>query len=204
MASDGSVKAETIDKNGEKITVNIDGAGGKTEQYQTNIEQVKEKVFPPFDSSTFGPQLFWLALTFGILYLLMSKIALPRIGEILEVRRDRIEGDLAEAERLRQKSEKALENYQKELANAKEKAHEIAEKTRADIKSELDEKHAQVEADLSKKLGAAEARIKQTKEDALANIEDIASDTLVEIMSKLNSKISAKEARKAVGSILKE
>ncbi len=61
-------------------------------------------VFPPFDPASFGSQLLWLALSFAALYILMSKIALPRIGEILEVRRDRIEGDLAEAERLRQKN----------------------------------------------------------------------------------------------------
>ncbi len=208
MAGDSTtqvIKAQTINENGEEIIVKIDSAAEYGEQLQTSTESVKEeKVFPPFDSTTFGPQLFWLALTFGILYLLMSKVALPRIGEILEVRRDRIEGDLAEAERLRQKTEQAIKNYETELAAAKAKAHEIAEQKRAEIKAELDKKHSEVELDLSKKLSAAEARIKQTKLDALTNVDEIASETLVSIIGKLTGKISIKDARSAVKSVVKE
>ncbi len=207
MAGDNStpdVVVKTINESGEEVVVKIDGANSYGEQLQTSTKQVKEeKPFPPFDPSTFGPQLFWLAITFGVLYLLMSKIALPRIGEILEVRRDRIEGDLAEAERLRQKTEQAIENYEAELATARAQAHEIAEETRNDIKSELDEKHSEVEAELSKKLSIAEARIKETKSAALANVDEIASETLVSLISKLTGKISIKDARDIVKSVVK-
>ena len=64
-------------------------------------------VFPPFDPATFPSQLLWLAITFAALYFLMSRVALPRIGSILETRRTRIEGDLKEAERLRQETPQA-------------------------------------------------------------------------------------------------
>ncbi|MEX0860470.1 MAG: ATP F0F1 synthase subunit B, partial [Cucumibacter sp.] len=105
-------------------------------------------IFPPFDASTFASQILWLVLTFGALYLLMSKVALPRIGEILEIRRDRIESDLAEAERLRQRTDKAIQSYEEALAEARRRAHEIAEKTRGEIRADLGDKRAGVEAGL--------------------------------------------------------
>ncbi len=207
MAGDVStpdVVAETVDKNGKKIVVNIDADNAYEGQYQTSTKEVKEKTFPPFDANTFGPQLFWLAITFGILYLLMSKIALPRIGEILEVRRDRIEGDLAEAERLRQKTEQAIKSYEDELASARAKAHEIAEETRAKIKKEIELEREKVEAELNEKIASAEARILQTKQEALANVDQIASETVVAIISKLSGKVSNKEALNAVRHVAKD
>jgi F-type H+-transporting ATPase subunit b len=159
--------------------------------------------FPPFDATTFASQLLWLALTFGLLYLMMSKLALPRIGEILEVRRDRIEGDLAEAERLRQKTDQAIEAYEAELADARQKAHAIAEEKRGEVKADLDKSRAEVEAGLAEKMAAAEARIQQTKNDALKNVDDIAVETAVALVSQIGAKVSEKDARAAVASVVK-
>ena len=204
--SDGSeqtvITVETKDEHAQEATVAVGDKNGET-TYASTEHAVKEKVFPPFDSSTFGPQLFWLALTFGALYLLMSRVALPRIGEIWEVRRDRIEGDLAEAERLRQKTDQAIETYESELAEARAKSHDIAEETRSSIKDELDVKRGEVEAELAKKIAIAEARIQQTKENALANVDEIAADTVVALVSKLTGKITPKAARDAVAGIVK-
>lgn len=157
--------------------------------------------FPPFDASSFGSQLLWLALTFGALYLLMSRVALPRIGEILEVRRDRIEGDLAEAERLRQRTDQAIESYEEALAEARRKAHGIAEETRAEIRGDLDDKRAKVEADLAGKMAEAEARIDQTKSDAMSNVEEIATDTATTLVSQLLGRVPAKSIKDAVKSV---
>jgi len=160
--------------------------------------------FPPFDTTTFGPQIFWLTISFALLYILMSKVALPKVGEVLEVRRDRIEGDLAEAERLRQKTEQAISAYESELAEARAKSQAIAEETRANLKGELDKKRLEVELDLSKTIATAEARIQKTKADALSNVDEIASDTAVALVAKLTGKISIKAARNAVASIVKD
>ncbi len=127
-----------------------------------------EALFPPFDPSGFGGQLFWLAITFVALYLLMSRMALPQIGSILETRRTRIEGDLREAERLRQETEKAAAAYEAALAEARKNAHAIAEETRAGIKSDIDNRRADVEAGLAKRIAEAEARIQADKTAALA------------------------------------
>ena len=68
------------------------------------------KVFPPLDPGTFAPQLIWLALTFGLLYLILKRVVLPRVGEVIEERGDRIKRDLAQAEKLKADTEKALAN----------------------------------------------------------------------------------------------
>lgn len=160
--------------------------------------------FPPFDPSTFGTQLLWLALAFGALYAIMSRVALPRIGEILETRRDRIEGDLAEAERLRQKTDQAIAAYEQALAEARRHAQGIAEETRMSIKADLDSRRAGVEADLGTKLTAAEARIQQTKTAALANVDEIAAETAQALVAQLIGTVSLESARNAVAAVAAE
>src|SRR5829696_6796148 len=86
--------------------------------------------FPPFAKETFASQLLWFALVFVALYLLMSRVALPRVGAILEQRRGRIDGDLAEAQRLKDESDAAIEAYQKALADARNRAQALANETR--------------------------------------------------------------------------
>jgi F-type H+-transporting ATPase subunit b len=86
--------------------------------------------FPPFESQHYPSQLFWLALTFILLYLLMSRIALPRIGGILADRSKRISDDLAAAQRFKEQSEAANAAYQKSLADARARAQAIANETR--------------------------------------------------------------------------
>ena len=92
-------------------------------------------VFSPFDSSKFEAQLVWLAITFIILYVVISRMALPRIGEVLEERQDRIQRDMDEANRLKEETDKAIANYEEALATARQKANGIAEETRAKLKS---------------------------------------------------------------------
>lgn len=161
-------------------------------------------VFPPFDSTTFASQLLWLAISFAALYFIMSKLALPRIGEILEIRRDRIEGDLAEADRLRQKTDEAIATYEAALADARSKAHTIAEQTRSEIKADLDAKRNKVETDLAKKVSAAEARISETKTEALGHVSEIATETAQAVVAQLLGKVPVKAARDAVAKVVKE
>jgi F-type H+-transporting ATPase subunit b len=158
-------------------------------------------VFPPFDPATFGGQLFWLALTFIALYVVMSRIALPRIGGILESRRARIEGDLKEADRLRQETDRAIEAYEAALAEARANAHGIAEQTRNGIKADIEMKRNAVEADLAAKVAAAEASIAQTKSAALGSVDTIAAETLHALMERLTGPVSDKQATEAVAAV---
>lgn len=201
----GTADSGHTTKDAEHVATDAHAASG--EMHATTEAHGGEEhsdVFPPFDPSTWGSQLLWLALAFGGLYLLMSRIALPRIGEILEVRRDRIEGDLAEAERMRQKTDQAIESYEADLAAAKSKAQGIAEETRANVKAGLDTKRKAVEADLAKKMATAETRIQKSKSDAMANVGDIAADTAQALVAQLTGKVTIKAARDAVAKASKE
>lgn len=165
--------------------------------------EAHSEVFPPFDPAYFGGQLIWLAITFGALYLLMSRVALPQIGSILETRRARIEGDLAEAERLRKETEKAAAAYEAALADARKNAQGIAEETRASIKADIDNRRADVEAGLNKRITEAEARIAATKTAALANVDEIAADTAQALVARIAGSATAEEARDAVAAVNK-
>ena len=145
----------------------------------------EHKAFPPFDSSTFPSQLLWLAITFALMYYLMAKVALPRIGGILEVRRDRIASDLDMAERLKQESEDAEAAYQKALANARAKAFTIAETARDEARAASDAQRAEAEAALNEQLAAAEKRITEIKSKALSDVGAIAGEAAEAIIAAL-------------------
>ncbi|HLV83641.1 MAG TPA: F0F1 ATP synthase subunit B [Devosia sp.] len=155
-------------------------------------------VFPPFDPATFPSQLLWLAITFGALYLLMSKIALPRIGGILENRKAIMDADLAAADASRQQTDAAIAAYEAALAAAKAKAQGIANESREAIQADLAAKRSAVEADLSAKVSEAEARILVTKTEALTHVDEIATETAQTVVSQLVGDVSADSVRAAV------
>lgn len=142
-------------------------------------------VFPPFDTTTFASQLFWLAITFGVLYYLMARVIVPRIGGILEDRSDRIVGDLAEAARLKEESERVIETYEAELAEARRKAQAIAEERRAAVNADLAAKRASAEQGLATKLAEAEASIRSIRDKALSEVDGIATDAAEAVVARL-------------------
>lgn len=156
-------------------------------------------VFPPFDSSSYASQLFWLALTFGIFYLLMSRVVVPRIASILEVRRDRITRDLDAAQRLREDADAAEAAYEQELAEARKSANEIAQEARDEAKSKADAERSTLEAELDEKIAESEKRIAAIKKQALGEVDTIASDTAAVIVNHLIGGSATKaEVEKAV------
>jgi F-type H+-transporting ATPase subunit b len=142
-------------------------------------------VFPPLDSKTFPSQLFWLVIFFGALYLLMSRVVLPRIAAILETRRNRIEGDLARASALKDETEAALNSYQKALSDARGNANDIAKSTRETVNSDISAKQHALDAELSTKAHAAEAAIAKSKAKAMDSVSDIAAETASDIVAAL-------------------
>lgn len=167
--------------------------------------EAHSEVFPPFDPSTFGGQLLWLAITFAALYVLMSRVALPQIGSIIDTRKARIESDLKEAERLRQETEKASAAYEAARAEAQRNAQKIAEDTRASIKQDIDNRRAEVESSLATRVSEAEARIAATKSAALANVGDIAAETAEAVVARIiGPGVSAQDVRDAVAAASKE
>jgi len=144
--------------------------------------------FPPFNSDTFAGQLFWLAIFFGALYLLMSKVALPRVRNILEGRAERIEGDLAEANRLKTETDAAIAAYEKTLADARAQGHRIAAEVHEKVSKETDAHRESLEAELNTKLAASERQIEAAKTTALGNVRGIAVDAAAAIVERLTGR----------------
>lgn len=141
--------------------------------------------FPPFDASTFAGQLFWLAITFGALYWLMSKVALPRVASIIEDRRARIAADLDTAAAAQKAATDAQKAFDANMAQARANAQNIAQTAREAASKEADARRHQVESELSAKLVAAEKSIGETKAKAMANVEGIARDAAAAIVERL-------------------
>lgn len=158
-------------------------------------------VFPPFDSSTYASQLFWLALSFGVFYWLMNKVLVPRIGGILETRQSRIAEDLAKAQELKDEADNALAAYEQELATAKMNANEIGTKARDKAKAEADAEQARIEADLAEKLASAETRITEVRSAAMAEVGTIAKDATSTILERLiGAKATEADLKKVIAS----
>ena len=143
------------------------------------------KAFPPLDATTFAPQLFWLVIAFVLLYVLLSRKVLPRIGRVLDERRERIDRDLREAERLKAETDAALKTYEAAHAEARGKAQAIAKDMRDKLASEADQARHKVDAELNAKLAQTEKQIAETKNRALAGVNQIAADTAGAIVAKL-------------------
>ncbi len=131
---------------------------------------------PQLDSSTFAPQIFWALVLFAVLYWLMSRVALPKVGDLLEERRNRIEGDLERAEQLRTETKSVVEAYEAKLAAARGKAGEVIAEVTQETQAEVNARLAEVGVALARKVEAAEQRIANARAEALGDVEAIAAD----------------------------
>src|SRR5580704_9442215 len=144
--------------------------------------------FPPFQAEHFPSQLAWLAVTFVLLYVLMAKIALPRLAAIFAERSKRIGDDLKAAQDFKEKSDAAHAAYEKALADARGRAQSIASSTREKQAAEADALNKRLEAQLHEKLAAAEKTIATTRSAAMGNVGTIAADTASAIVERLIGK----------------
>ena len=140
---------------------------------------------PQLNPLDWGPQLLWLLITFGILYLLMVYVALPRIGSVIEARAARIAGDLATADKLRRATEEAIAAYEQALAEARQKAHAIVEEGRAKLKVETAEERARLDSELAARGAEAEDRIAAARNAAMKDVNIVAADVATDIVRRL-------------------
>jgi F-type H+-transporting ATPase subunit b len=140
---------------------------------------------PQLNPLDWGPQILWLLITFGILYLLMVYVALPRIGSVIEARAARIASDLAAAEKLRRETEAAIAAYEQALAEAKQKAHAIVEEGRTKLKAQTTEERARLESELAARGAEAETRIAAARDSAMKDVNSIAADVAADIVRRL-------------------
>jgi F-type H+-transporting ATPase subunit b len=145
----------------------------------------KAAPFPPFQKDTFASQLVSLAIAFVALYLISSRLALPRVRKTIDDRQNTIDGNLAQAQKLKDDSDAALKAYETELAAARTRAQTIGNETREKLNAAADAERKALEGRLSVKLADAEKTIASTRAAAMSNVRGIASDAAAAIVQQL-------------------
>jgi F-type H+-transporting ATPase subunit b len=160
---------------------------------------------PQLDPTYFPTQLFWLVICFVILYLVMWKIALPRIADVLRERQERVDDDLEKAESLKADAQQVLETYQKTMADGRNEAQSILRTAKEKISADGAAKLTELSERLATETANAEARIAEAQQEALANIRGVAVETAQAAATRLiGREVSSADADSAVGTILAE
>lgn len=165
----------------------------------TQVPSHQSNAFPPFDTTTYSAQLFWLAVSFVLLFVVSWRLGVKRIGGNIETRKSRISGDLAEAERHRQSAEKASSDYEAALAAAHSRAHGLAEDNRKRLLAEVEKAKGEADAQAQSELAKAEERIASVREQSKAHVANAARDAAIAIVARLmGADVPASEAEAAV------
>ena len=160
---------------------------------------------PQLNPLDWAPQIIWLVITFSILYVLMKRVALPRIGSVIEARHARIAGDIEAADKLRRETQEAIAAYEQALAEAKARAQAVAREANNKLKDEMAAERAALDRDLAARSAEAEKRIHQAMTAALKDVNQVASETAAEIVRSLIGVVPSKpEASAAVAAVRKE
>lgn len=156
--------------------------------------------FPPFKTETFPSQLFWLALTFCFLFVVLWRVAGPRINAAITGRRNTINTAIDGAAKARADAEAAQAAYEDALAKARGRANALAEETRAKLNAEIAHAKAEADAKAHDAMTAADARIAATRESAKSAVQAAARDAAIAIVERLTGDtVSADEAAGALG-----
>ncbi len=172
----------------------------------TGIESGHEAAsggMPQLDFTHFPNQIFWLVVALVVIYLILTKIALPRIGGIIADRQGTITNDIAAAEELKAKAEAAEKAYNQALIDAREEANKIVAEARADIQKDLDKATAKADAEIAAKTAESAIRIEEIRDGATKSVEEVAKDTAAEIVAALGVKADVKSVTSAVTARLK-
>lgn len=158
---------------------------------------------PQLDFSTWPNQIFWLLVTLVVIYMIVTRVAVPRIGSVLAERRGTITNDLAAAEELKHQATEAEAAYNEALANARAEAGKIVAAARADIEADLAKATAKADAEIAAKLAVSEKRIAEIREGAMESVTEVAKETAKELVSVLGGSADARAVTAAVNARLK-
>ncbi|MCV2882344.1 F0F1 ATP synthase subunit B' [Actibacterium sp. XHP0104] len=158
---------------------------------------------PQLDFSTYPNQVFWLVVTIVVIYLILSRIALPRIGSVLAERQGTITNDIAAAEELKLKAQEAEGAYNQALADARVEAQKIIAEAKAEIQADLDAATAEADAQIAAKSAESQKRIDEIRAGALESVTEVAKDTAKEIVAALGQSADARTVTAAVNARLK-
>ena len=154
---------------------------------------------PQFEPAAFPSQLFWLAITFGLLFMVMWRYALPKISDVLGARQERIAGDLDRATALKEEADRILAEYEAALGKARDRANAAIKQAAETTAAEAAQRHEAYGQTLATKAKQAEARIAAAKEQALSELEAVAAEVAGIATTKLiGINVPQAEIRKAV------
>lgn len=160
---------------------------------------------PQMDHTTFPSQLFWLTVTFTVLYIALARFIMPRIHEVLETRQGRVSHDLDQAARLQKEAEDAKSVYQKALTDARNQAQELMTETVNSIKETSSQKHTQLDGVMAEKLAEAMTEVNKAKADAQTSLRPATVDVAAQIVETLTgSRPSDKEVEAVLGELNRE
>ena len=160
---------------------------------------------PQLDASTFPQQLFWLAVIFILLYLVMWKVVMPRIAEVLQNRQERIDDDLERAQKLRNDAAAVLDAYEATIANGRVRAQTILREAAEAAAAEADKRQAALRRKLAQQTAEAEARIRAASDEAMANIRSVAAEAAQAAVARLGGPtVSQADAERAVADVMPE
>ncbi|WEF23505.1 F0F1 ATP synthase subunit B' [Paracoccus sp. S3-43] len=158
---------------------------------------------PQLDLTSFGNQIFWLIVTMLVLYWVVAKIALPRIGAVLSDRQGAVTGDLMAAEEFKLKAKEAEAAYDKALADARAEAGKIVAANRAEIQKELDAAIAHADAEISARAAESEQRIREIRDSADSDAREVARDVAAELVRSFGGTVDQAAVDQAVDSRMK-
>jgi F-type H+-transporting ATPase subunit b len=160
---------------------------------------------PQFNPETFTSQLFWLAVAFGIAYLVFSNKILPEISGVFEKRHERIVSDRETAERLSREAEEIHQAYEESLANAREEAQRLMNETKQAIKDKTEKEHKAFRDKYDQETRALEDRLEHAKQNAMQDINDIVADLATQSADKIAGlSLSKDEADRIVASVVSQ
>ena len=177
---------------------------------ETSVEhgspaEKKKAGLPQFDVSTFPSQIFWLTVSFVLLYLLMSRMSLPRISEVMEMRQTQKDNNLNRAAQMHEEAEKIELAYQQTLQKARDDAQERLNRAEGTAAARFAEENARFMEHARNRITNAEQNIAKAKTEALQSLADISADIAAEITQKIASTtINKADAKKVVTEIMKE
>ncbi|MAB03872.1 MAG: hypothetical protein CL688_04690 [Candidatus Puniceispirillum sp.] len=161
-----------------------------------------EPGLPQLDIATWPSQLFWLVVLFGAGYLVMAKIITPRIGAVLEERRQTVDGDLEKARAASVNAAKIRADYESDLEKARVEAAEFAKQAAVEATKKAEAADAKIANKLASKVGAAEAKLAEAKTSAVANLNDVAAEAAMAAVASLAGiKTSSAQASKTASAI---
>lgn len=154
---------------------------------------------PQFDPAPWAGEIFWSLVVFLVLYLLIARVFLPRVGGTIDAREDKIASDIGDARRLRDAAQADADAAAAEMAEARARAHKVAAEAAAESKALAAARHAEEEARLAQTLATAEARIAQARAEAMGHVQAIALDAAEAMIARLTgSKANRSEVEDAL------